>query len=422
MNSLQPNVDESVVIAGGGHAGSAVAACLRQLGYNAPITLISEEDTLPYHRPPLSKAWLRGAQNAESLLLRPSQFYGTNRISVRLGVRVASVDRYHQRVALSDGTTMPYTHLVLATGARARRLTVTGHALRGVFSLRSKEDATALRMALSPGRRLVVVGAGYVGLEAAATARALGVDVVVIEREPVLMARTASSLLASRVEAKHREMGVEFVLQAPKVECFAGRDGQVAAVVLADGREMPCDAVLVGIGAEPNDALAREAGLACEGGVVVDACARTSDKRVYAVGDVSCRPLRRYNRSLRLESVANALEQARQAAGAITGRPAPEPEVPWFWSDQYDYKLQIAGLRFDVERSLERFDVSAGRYSVFHLRNERLIAVEAVNAPHEFLIGKKLIAASTPVDPRRLADPSVAIKELFSANAGEARA
>ena len=419
---MDPNIandrpEEDVVIIGGGHAGAALAAHLRQIGHAAAITLVGDEDVLPYHRPPLSKAWLSTEPDPHSMLLRPADFYRAQMIDVRQGVRVTAVDRASRRVTLSDGDMLSYGHLVIATGARARLLPVPGQTLQGVLSLRQLQDAKALRTALGSARRLVVIGAGYIGLETAATARSLGIEVTVLERESRLLPRTASPVLSAHLEARHRTAGVHLLLSAPEVEAFQGRDGAVCGVTLTDGRTLPADIVLVGIGATPDDGLARDMGLLCDDGVLVDGSGRTSDARIFAIGDVSRRPLPQLGRTARLESIASANEQARAAACAISAQPAPAPEVPWFWSDQYDDKVQMAGLAWDVDRTVERPQADPRRLAVFHLRERRVVAVETINAPQEFLFGKKLIAAQRPVDPDRLADPSTPLKELLAAEA-----
>lgn len=400
-----------VVIAGAGHAGGTAAAMLRQFGYEAPIALIGEEPIAPYQRPPLSKAWLKGEADADSLALKPAEFYEETGVELILGVRVAAIDRAAHRVSLSDGRVLPYDKLIIATGAVARALPVPGADLSGVLSLRSAADAEALKAALGPGRRLAVIGGGYIGLEAAASARALGAEAVVIEVEPRILARVSCPVMSDFFTAYHQARGVAFELSA-RVVAIEGEGGCVRGVRLADGRIIACDAVLVGIGAPPNDEIARTAGLQCEGGVVVDIHARTSDPDIFAIGDVSNRPVPHYHRSFRLESVANALEQARQAACAITGRPPPAPEVTWNWSDQYDVKYQFAGLPFDVDDILVRGDPSAAKFAVFHLAGDVIQAVEAVNAPAEFMAGRQLIAQRRPISRARLADPAVSMKEV----------
>ena len=400
-----------VTIIGAGHAGGTVAALLRQYGYEAPITLIGEEPIAPYQRPPLSKAWLKGEADADSLALKPTAFYAETGIDLVLGIKVEAIDPAARAVSLSDGRRLAYDTLIIATGARARALPILGADLGGVLSLRSAADAEALKAALGPGKRLAVIGGGYIGLEAAASARALGAEAVVIEREPRILARVACEILSTFFTDYHRARGVDFELGA-MVEALDGVDGRVTGVRLEDGRVIACDVALVGVGAPPNDELARAAGLACDGGIVVDTHARTSDPHIFAIGDVSHRPLPHYHRTFRLESVANALEQARQAAAAITGRPPPAHEVTWNWSDQYDVKYQFAGLPFDIDDIVLRGDPAKAKFAVFHLTGDVIQAVEAVNAPAEFMAGRQLIGQRRPISRSRLADPAVSMKEV----------
>lgn len=412
MNAAESgDVNARVVIVGAGHAGGSAAAFLRQYGHTGPIVLIGEEPLLPYQRPPLSKAWLKGEADADSLALKPADWYAEAGVSLRLGGVVSGIDRQARVVSLASGETVPYDYLILATGARARALPIPGADLEGVLSLRTAADAEALKGALGPGKRLAVVGGGYVGLEAAASARALGGEATIIEREERVLARVACETLSLFFQDYHRQRGVAFELDAG-VEAFEGQGGRVSGVRLSGGRVIDCDVALVGIGAVPNDELAKAAGLECANGVVVDLSARTSDARIFAIGDVSWRPLPLYERPFRLESVPNALEQAKQAACAIVGRAGPAPEVPWFWSDQYDLKLQIAGLPFDVDRQVMRGDVAAAKFAVFHLKGDLLQAVEAVNAPPEFMAGKMLIAKRTPVSIEKLADTTISMKDV----------
>ncbi len=397
-----------VLIIGAGHAGGSAAALLRQYGFEGEIVLAGEEPAAPYQRPPLSKAWLKGEAGLEDLLLRPESFYAEQAIDLRTGVTATRIDAAGKTVAFADGTVEPYDVLILATGSTARKLAVPGADRPDLLELRTLHDAERLKAALGPGRRLAVVGGGYVGLEAAASARALGAEAVVIERMDRVLARVASATLSDFFTRKHRAEGVEIVTGA-EVTAFED-DG----VRLGDGRLIAADAVLVGVGALACDALARTAGLACDNGVAVDENARTSDPSIYAVGDVTHRPVPVHGgRMHRLESVPNALEQAKQAAAAIVGRPAPPPEVPWFWSDQYEVKLQIAGLPFDADRQVVRGDPDGdGGFAVFHLKGDVVVCVEAVNAPAEFMGGRQLIARATPVDAARLADPAVSMKAV----------
>lgn len=409
--SANVNQNACVVIVGAGHAGGSVAAFLRQYGHEGRIVLIGDEPLLPYQRPPLSKAWLKGEADADSLSLKPADWYADNNVMLRLGGVAERINRSEKTVTLASGEVSPYDFLVLATGARARELPIPGSDLAGVLALRTAADAELLKNALGPDKRLAVVGGGYVGLEAAASARALGSHAMVIERESRVLARVACETLSHFFQDYHGKHGVAFELNAG-VAAFEGQDGHVTGVRFADGRVVACDVALVGVGAVPNDELAKDAGLSTVNGVVVDLEARTDDPSIFAIGDVTHRPLPLYDRQFRLESVPNALEQAKQAASAILGRSGPPPETPWFWSDQYDLKLQIAGLPFDADRQVVRGDVAAAKFAVFHLKGDLVQAVEAVNAPPEFMAGKQLIAKRTPVDANKLADPSVSMKEV----------
>jgi len=410
-----------IVIVGAGHAGGSVAAFLRQYGFAGPITLIGDEPIHPYQRPPLSKAWLKGEADAQSLLLRPDSFYAENAIALRLDTRAERLDRAAKSVVLHGGEPLAYDILILATGRRARRIPLPGIDLEGVLELRTAADADKLKAALSgsqsgPGKRLAVIGGGYIGLEAAASARALGAQAIVIEKEPRVLARVACEALSSFFQDYHRQHGVIFELGAG-VEAIEGEGGHAVGVRLSDGRLIEADAVLVGVGAVANDELAKDAGLECENGVLVDLAAQTADPAIYAIGDCSRRPLPHYERIGHLESVPNALEQAKQAAAHITGRAPPAHEVPWFWSDQYDLKLQIAGLPHDATQILIRGEPAAvdgaARFAVFHLTaDNRVQAVEAINAAPEFMAGRQLIASRKPVAPDKLRDMSVSMKEV----------
>ena len=401
-----------IVIAGAGHAGGSAAAMLRQLGWDGAITVVGEEPLPPYQRPPLSKAWLKGEADAESLALRPAVFYEEANITLRLNTKVTGLDRAAKTVTLSTGERLTYDFLILALGARARRLPLPGMDLENVLELRTAADADKLKADLGPGKRLAVVGGGYIGLEAAASARALGAEATIIEREPRVLARVACEILSNFFQDFHRSQGVEIELNAG-VEALEGKDGRVTGVRLADGRVISCDAALVGVGAVSNEELARDAGILCDGGIVVDLAALTSDPSVFAIGDCTKRPLPLYERTMRLESVPNALEQAKQAASAICGKPAPAPEVPWFWSDQYDLRLQIVGIPFDATAIVVRGDVAAGKFALFHITDDGTVrAVEAVNAPPEFMGGRRIIQRGVKLTPERIADTSITMQTL----------
>jgi 3-phenylpropionate/trans-cinnamate dioxygenase ferredoxin reductase subunit len=400
-----------VVILGAGHAGGTAAALLRQYGFEGPITLVGEEPIPPYQRPPLSKAWLKGEADADSLALKPLEFYGEHDIDFRASTRAMSLNRGAKTVALSDGSEVSYDILIIATGARAIALPIPGADLAGVLFLRTAADAETLKATVGPGKTLAVVGGGYIGLEVAASGRALGAEVVVLEREDRLLARVACNALSSFFKTCHEQHGVSFELGATAV-AFEGKDGHVTGVTLADGRTIACDAVVVGVGAHPNDEIAKDSGLETARGIVVDLQARTADPSIFAIGDVAHRPMPIYDRMFRMESVPNALEQAKQAAAAITGRPAPVGEAPWQWSDQYDIKLQIAGYAFDVDEIVLRGDPASSKFAVFHLKGDLVQSVEAINSPPEFMMGKQLILSRRRVDKQRLADTSGSMKEV----------
>jgi 3-phenylpropionate/trans-cinnamate dioxygenase ferredoxin reductase subunit len=404
-----------VVILGAGHAGGTAAALLRQYGHAGPITLVGDEPIPPYQRPPLSKAWLKGEADADSLALKPLEFYAEHGIDFRPSTAAAAINRGQKAVALSDGSTLTYDSLIIATGARAIALPIPGADLKGVMFLRTAADAAHLKEAVGPGKHLAVVGGGYIGLEVAASGRALGAEVVVLEREPRLLARVACETLSTFFKAQHEQHGVAFELGATAAafEGASGPDGaRVTGVRLSDGRVIACDAVVVGVGAAPNDEIAADCGLDTARGIVVDLEARTSDPAIFAIGDVAHRPMPIYGRMFRMESVPNALEGAKQAACAIAGRPPPPGETPWQWSDQYDLKLQIAGYAFDVDEILVRGDPGSARFAVFHLNGDVVQSVEAINSPPEFMMGKQLILARRPVSKARLADPSISMKEV----------
>lgn len=398
-----------VVIVGAGHAGGSAAAFLRQFGFEGQITLVGEEPLAPYQRPPLSKAWLKGEADGESLLLRPENFYAEERIDLRLGVRAGRIDRGARGIVLEDGERLAFDALILATGSTARKLPVPGADDPRVLELRNAADADRLKAALRPGIRIVIVGAGYVGLEVAASARALGCEALVIEREARVLARVATPPLSAFFEAYHASKGVEIVTGAQAVSIE-----DASTVRLEDGRAIVGDVVLVGVGGAACEALAASAGLPCDGGMLVDEACRTQDPAIWAIGDCARRPIDLYGQKLRLESVPNALESARRAAASIAGRPLPAAEVPWFWSDQYELKLQIAGVGLSPDQIVIRGDPATAQFAVFQLRDGYVQAVEAVNAPAEFMAGRQLIARKAVVDPTQLADPSIPMKALLN--------
>lgn len=414
------SADDGIVIIGASHAGVEIAVSLRQRHYAGPITLISDEPSLPYHRPPLSKAYL-AATGGKPQWLRPEATYTAARIDLVLGVAAVRIDRAHKRIELANGRIIAYRKLALATGARIRRLPATlFDALHpnNLHYLRSEADALALRGQLVAGRRLVVVGAGYVGLEVAASAAKAGLKVTVLEAMPRVLARVTGSLMSSFYEEVHQSRGV-VIKKDVIVEGFKFNDdgGDVAAVRYkhqASGEviDVPCDLVVVGIGVTPNVELAKDAGLRVDDGIVVDVTALTSDADIVAAGDCTRHPNVIVGRQLRLESVQNAVEQARVAAATLLGIDASYRAVPWFWSDQYDMKLQMAGLSDGHDQTVLRGTKESGSFAVFYLKAGRLIAIDAVNRPKEFMACRRLIGLDVDIDCKALADSDVDLAQL----------
>ncbi|MDD5175025.1 MAG: FAD-dependent oxidoreductase [Sterolibacterium sp.] len=404
---------QRIIVVGAGHAGGTVVAQLRQAGFPGEIILFGDEPFAPYQRPPLSKAYLAGKEGVEELKLRPDAFYENKGITLRLAVTVEAIDREKKLIRLKGGEEVSYDILILATGSRPRRINLPGIALKGVYELRTLADADGLKSAIQPGKRIALIGGGYIGLEVAASAVILGGTAVVIESQPRVLARVASAPLSEYLEGYHRSKGVEILTNSQVQGLEAGKDGQVIGVKLTDGRYIPCDAAVVCVGGVTSDELARAAGLSCDGGVVVDIDARTADPAIFAIGDVTLRPLPLYdNQMFNLVSVPNALEQAKQATAAILGKPRPKPEVPWFWSHQFDVSLQIAGLPLGADDIVVRGDTSGGEFAVFYLKDARILAVETVNTPVEFMAGKQMIARKTLVSRERLRDPAVEMMDV----------
>lgn len=405
---LTPHPSPTVVIVGAGHAGGTLAGMLRQQKFDGRIVLCGEETHPPYHRPPLSKKY---TDDEFVQWLKPDSFYADNAIETRLGDPVVHIDRDARTATTASGATLEYTTLVLATGAAPRTLTLPGSDLDGVLSLRTLADATQLREAVHTGSSLAIIGGGYVGLEVAASARARGCEVTVIEREDRVLARVASPELSATLTRFHRNRGTH-ILTGAEVREITGTAGRVGGVTLADGTHIACDLVLVGVGAIPNDALAREAGIDCLTGIVVDGSARTSDPHVLAIGDVTYRLHDTLGKMVRLESIPSAVEQAKQAAAVITGAPLPPHEVPWFWSDQFDLKMKMAGMVDPATRAVLRGDPSESSFALFHLDSDGVpVAVETVNAAAEFMAGKRFIGNRTKLDPTALADPATSLRE-----------
>lgn len=403
---------ETVVIVGAGHAGFQVAVSLRQAGFTGPVRLINDEALLPYQRPPLSKAYLKGAGGADSVLFRPAKFYADQDITLVSG-RAVMIDRTRHKVLLDSGTSHDYAHLVLATGARNRLLDVPNANLDGVMYLRNFAESEALRTHIKAGQRLVVVGAGFIGLEFASTARAKGLEVDVLELAPRVMARAVTQDISTYFERKHREAGIRihFGVRATEIE---GAHGKVTGVSLSDGRQMPAGLVVVGVGVLPNVELAAEAGLPVAAGIIVDAQLLTADPDISAIGDCALFESPRFGAPLRLESVQNATDQARCVAARLTGKPETYDGLPWFWSDQGNDKLQMAGLTAGFDHAVLRGDPGQGAFSVFCYKGDRMIGVESVNRAGDHVFGRRMLAAGRSITPQQAADMSFDLKQAMA--------
>jgi 3-phenylpropionate/trans-cinnamate dioxygenase ferredoxin reductase subunit len=402
-----------VLIIGAGQAGGEAAQRLRQGGFEGELTLIGEEPCPPYQRPPLSKAYLSSDMDMERLLLRPASLYADERIALLAPVRTVWIDRAGKRVRLEGGRELPYDALVLATGARPRPLPIVGADLEGVHMLRTAADVDAIRPRFVAAAKLVVVGAGYIGLEVAAVARKLGLDVTVIETAVRPLARVTSPEVAGFFLDEHTRQGVRFVLGGQPA-LIKGRT-HVTAVALADGTEIPADLVIAGIGVTPETTLAQQCGIELANGIVTDKQCRTSDPAIFAIGDCAARPMAHFgDRLQRLESVHNAIEGAKIVAATLLGK-EQSVETPWFWSDQYDLKLQIAGLFQGYDKVVLRGSPAERAFAAFYYKGPRLIAVDAINRPGEYLGAKTLIQRGQTIAPEIIADTSRTMKELVAA-------
>lgn len=402
---------KQVVIVGASHAAAESIASLRKFGWQGKIVLIGDEAMLPYQRPPLSKAYYKGEVAAEKLLIRPESFYQKNDVDLMLGQRVTSIDRSNKSIELEGAKSIPYDYLILATGTRARKLPIEGADLENIHYLRSKQDVDGIKASLSPGAKLLIVGAGYIGLEVAASAVKQGVDVVVFEAMNRVLARVTSPEISTFYQELHKQEGVEIRLNA-SLEKFEKSDSGLSAID-ANGERTDFDSAIVGIGVIPNTELADDAQLSCDNGIVVNEYAQTDDDAIYAIGDCSNHHNILYDRRIRLESVPNAVEQAKVAAKSICGEPVAYDQLPWFWSDQYDVKLQTAGLLQGHDQVVVRGDVASRKLAAFYLKQGVLIAVDALNSPAEFMLSKKLIQQKASPNSELLADPNVSLKELL---------
>lgn len=401
-----------VVIVGAGQAGYQCADSLRQEGFDGSITLIGEEPTPPYQRPPLSKAYLLGESDAARVQFRTADYYEQMKIDLRVDTRVVAIDREAHTAALQSGETVSYDALVIATGARVRKLAVPGADLDGVCYLKTIEDVDHIDALLKDTDEVAVVGAGFIGLEFAAVASRLGKTVTVLEAMDRVLARVAPPVLSDYFFQLHASRGIDIVCGASVSE-FVGENGRVRAVRCADGRVFSCGVVVVGIGVVANTELAEAIGLACDNGICVDAAGRTSDPDIYAAGDVASYAHPFADKRIRLESVQNAIDQAKAVAATIAGVEKPYTTVPWFWSDQYEFKLQMVGLSEGCDSHILRGDPKEGRFSIFHYRGGRLRAIDTVNRPADHMMGRRLLAAGISPTPDQAADESFPLKSLM---------
>jgi 3-phenylpropionate/trans-cinnamate dioxygenase ferredoxin reductase component len=401
-----------VLIIGAGHAGFQLAASLRQAGFAEPIGLINDERHLPYQRPPLSKAYLKGAGGGDSLMFRPDKFYRDQNIEL-IDDRAVAIDRAGRKLLLASGSSHEYAHLVLATGARNRLIDIPNANLEAIRYLRTLDESEALRRRLVSGQRVVVIGAGFIGLEFAATARAKGLEVDVLELAPRVMARAVTAEISDFFQARHRAAGIRIHLgvQATSIE---GEGGKVTGVSLSDGRHIQADLVVVGVGVLPNVELAAEAGLPVASGIIVDEHLLTSDPNISAIGDCALYASPRFGGSLRLESVQNATDHAKCVAARLTGEAKPYDASPWFWSDQGSDKLQISGLTTGYDHVTLRGSVDEGAFSAFCYKGGQLVGIESVNRAGDHMFGRRLLAANGSVTPQQAADLGFDLKRALS--------
>jgi 3-phenylpropionate/trans-cinnamate dioxygenase ferredoxin reductase subunit len=400
----QGGAGAGVVVVGAGHGGFQLAASLRQNGYDGTVTLIGDEPQLPYQRPPLSKDYLSGKIGLDLLLMRPQAFFADQRVDLMMGVAASAIDRTARTVALSDGKRLAYDHLVLATGARNRVPPLPGIELDGVCYLRDLAETETLKERLPHTSHVVIVGAGFIGLEFAAIARSKGIPVHIVELTERVMGRVVCPDTSAYFGRAHLEAGVEFSFGVG-VERLAGENGKVSHVVLSDGRTLPADLVLISIGVIPNEGLAAAAGLKVENGVSVDEMLLTTDSNISAIGDCASFPSRHSLRNpVRLEAVQNATDHARCVASRLVGKPYAYEALPWFWSEQGDLRLQIAGLTTGYQQVVLRGDYEKGEYSAFCYAGDKLLGIESINKPADHAFARRLLAAGRHVTPDQAAD------------------
>lgn len=401
---------ETVIIIGASHAAAQTSVSLRQSGWEGDITVMGEEDVLPYHRPPLSKDFLSGEKSIEDILIRPAESYAAANIDMKLGIRVEAIDRLAKTVLTDDGMTLPYTKLVLTTGARIRRLPIEGEGLDNVFYLRDTNDVLAIKKKSESSKTAVIIGGGYIGLETAASLRKQGLEATVLEALPRILQRVTAPQMSEFYKRIHTEEGVTILehVMASEIQ----KDGQGLAVLTACEKRFAADMVIIGIGVIPNVELAEAAGLKIGNGIEVNEFCQTSDPDIYAAGDVTWHYNPIYKEHVRLESVPNATEQGKVIASHITGKAKPYNSLPWFWSDQYDLKLQIAGLSTGFDDVVIRGNINTSRsFAAYYFKNDKFIAVDAVNAPRDFMFGKMSLTKGVNLDKTRIGNSELNLKE-----------
>ncbi len=397
------------VIIGGSHAAAQACVSVRQGGWTGDIIIIGDEPVLPYHRPPLSKDFLSGQKEIDDILIRPAESYEAVNIDMKLGVRVTEIDRSKKTVLTNQGETISYSKLILATGARIRKLPIPGEALDGVYYLRNSSDVLDIKAKAEASKAAVIVGGGYIGLETAASLRKQGLDVTVLEAMPRILQRVTAPELSKFYKRIHDEEGVHILENVMASEIR--KDGGSLEVLTAGGDRFAADFVIIGIGVIPNVELAEAAGLDVGNGIIVNEFCQTSDPEIYAAGDVTWHYNPIYDTHIRLESVPNATEQGKVIAGHINGKPKPYKSLPWFWSDQFDLKLQIAGLSTGYDEVVIRGNIASSRsFAAFYFKENKFIAVDAVNAPRDFMFGKMSLTKGVNLDKEKLIDLSVPLK------------
>lgn len=402
--------NSKIIIIGAGQAAASAANTLRQNLYAGTITIFGNEGVTPYQRPPLSKAYMLGKTTVERLQFRPLEQWAKDNVEILTDCEITKINRDEKTIIDGNGNRYQYDKLIIATGSRVRKMNISGSELGNIFYLKNLKDSDAIKAQMIEGKTIAVIGAGYIGLEAAAIARKFGMNVHVIELAPRVLARVASPELSAYFEQLHKSRGVNIHTNVSVTE-FIG-DGAISAIKLSDGSEIKCDLALVGIGILPNDGLARDAGLLCENGINTNDLCQTSDDNIYACGDCANREID--GKRMRLESVHNAVEQGKIAACNILQKPMPKLESPWFWSDQYEIKLQIVGLFNEATKTIIRGDIAQNRFAIYHLDDENhVLAIDAINSPPDFLVGKQLVFNKTILAPEIISDIGVSPKEFL---------